>query len=282
MATTYGEVVTTHRLTPCLVRVVLCGAGLAEFAPTEWSDQYVNALFPPDGAPYGVPFDVEAARAEGPGRRPVGRRLTVRAWDAAARRLTIDVVTHGDVGHAGRWAAHAVPGDRLQFLGPSGAYAPDPGAGGHLMAGDESALPAIAASLERVAPGQPVVAVLLVDNADHQLALDCPGDLQLHWVHRAGADPAARDLLCRVVAGLDLPPAPAQVFVHGEANEVRNLRRHLLGERGIERERASISPYWRRGQTDEQWREVKRDWIADMERDLAVHLSTSDLAHPDD
>lgn len=273
MATTYGEVVTTSRLTPCLVRVVLGGAGLAEFAPTEWSDQYVNGLFPPAGAPYEIPFDVDAARASAPEHRPVGRRLTVRSWDAGSGLLTIDVVTHGDVGHAGRWAAQAVPGDRLQFLGPNGGYAPDPEAGGHLMAGDESALPAIAASLERVAPGQPVVAVVLVDDADHELALHCPGALELHWVHRAGADPAARDLLCRVVAELDLPPAPVQVFVHGEANEVRALRRHLLGERGIERERASISPYWRRGQTDEQWREVKRDWIADMERDLTVPTS---------
>lgn len=269
MATTYGEVVTTHRLTPCLVRVVLGGAGLSGFTTTGWSDEYVNALFPPADAPYQVPFDVDAARALDPEHRPVGRRLTVRGWDAVAGQLTIDVVTHGDVGHAGRWAGRARPGDRLQFVGPSGAYAPDPDAGGHLMAGDETALPAIAASLERVAPGQPVVAVLLVDDADHQLALDCPGDLEVHWVHRAGADPTARDLLCRVVAGLDLPPAPVQVFVHGEANEVRALRRHLLGERGIERGRASISPYWRRGQTDEQWREVKRDWIAEMERDVS-------------
>ena len=76
--------------------------------------------------------------------------LTVRAWDDDQRELTIDFVVHGDRGYAGPWAQRAQPGDCLQFRGPSGAYAPDPDAAWHLMAGDESALPAIGASLEGV------------------------------------------------------------------------------------------------------------------------------------
>ncbi|MCB9373141.1 MAG: siderophore-interacting protein [Microthrixaceae bacterium] len=271
---TYGEVVEVRRLTPRMVRVVLGGDGLDDFVPTEWTDQYVNALFPPDDAPYTVPFDVDEARALAPELRPVGRRYTVRAWDGGARRLTLDVVTHGDVGRAGRWAARARPGDRLQFLGPSGGYAPDPEAGGHLMAGDESALPAIAASLERVAAGQPVVVVVVVDDEEHHVALESPGDLEVRWVHRADAAPDDRGQLLRAVAGCPLPPGPVQAFVHGEANEVRALRRHLLGERGIARERASISPYWRRDHTDEQWRQVKREWLADWERDVPAPAAT--------
>ena len=58
------------------------------------------------------------------------------------------------------------------------------------------------------------------------------------------------------------------MFVHGEASEVRAVRRHLLVERGIPREGTSISPYWRRNFTDEAWREVKADWLAEVARDV--------------
>jgi NADPH-dependent ferric siderophore reductase len=266
--TTYGEVVEVQRLTPRLVRIVLGGEGLAAFEPTDRTDQYVNALFPPDDAPYGVPFDPEAVRELAPEHRPAGRRYTIRWWDEATRTVAIDFVVHGDVGRAGRWADRARPGDRLQIVGPSGGYAPDPDADVHLMVGDESALPAIAASLERVPAGRPALAVLLVDDADHQLDLSCPGELSTTWVHRANATPGDRDQLLRAVEAVDLPAGYVQVFVHGEAAETRAIRRHLLGDRGIPREHTSISPYWRRDHTDEQWREVKADWLRDQEGDL--------------
>lgn len=263
----YGEVVEVQRLTPSMVRVVLGGDGLADFTPTEWTDQYVNALFVPPGAPYAVPFDVDEARQVAPEHRPVGRRYTIRRWDPERRQVSIDFVVHGDVGVAGRWAASARPGDLLQIVGPTGAYAPDPTAPGHLMVGDESALPAIAASLEAVPVGRPVVALLLVDDGDHELALDSPGDLRVTWVHRRSA-PQDPDILLRAVEAVDLPPGPVQVFVHGEAGEVRAVRKHLLGERGLPRDGTSISPYWRRRYTDEGWREVKAAWLADWATDV--------------
>lgn len=264
--TTWGEVVEVVRLTPRLVRIVLGGEGLAGYTPTDWTDQYVNALFVPDGAPYEVPFDADEARQLEPRHRPVGRRYTIRWWDPTTRRVAIDFVVHGDVGTAGRWAANARPGDRLQFVGPSGGYAPDATADVHLLVGDESAIPAIAASLERIPEGHPAIAVLVVDDEDHHLDLACPGDLDVTWVHRQ--DAVEPEHLVRAVESLVLPPGRVDVFVHGEAAEVRAVRRHLFVDRGIPREGTSISPYWRRGHDDEQWREVKRDWLAAWETDL--------------
>jgi NADPH-dependent ferric siderophore reductase len=58
-------------------------------------------------------------------------------------------------------------------------------------------------------------------------------------------------------------------FVHGEAEEVRAIRRHLLAERGLSRSDMSCSPYWRRTMTDEAWRQVKRDFVAAMDADVA-------------
>lgn len=262
----YGGVEEVVGLTPSMVRVVLGGEGLEGFVPTSFTDQYVNALFVPEGAPYSVPFDLEAARACAAEHRPVGRRYTIRRWDPVGRRVAIDFVVHGDIGFAGRWANHAKPGDRLQMVGPSGGYAPSTTADWHLMVGDESALPAICASLERVRPGVPTLVVAVVDGPDHELALDCPGDVKLRWVHRR-SDPGNHDLLLAAVEATELPAGAVDVFVHGEAGEVRAIRRHLLVERGIPKEGTSISPYWRRNFTDEAWREAKAAWVAEMRDD---------------
>src|SRR3954452_5314595 len=125
-----AEVLRTSRLTPHMIRVVLGGEGLAGFPAGESTDHYVKLLFPPD-AP-----DPE---------RPLTRTCTVRAWDAAAGELTLDFVWHGDEGLSAPCAANAQPGDRISFFVPGGGYALSPDADWHLLAGDESALPAIAA-----------------------------------------------------------------------------------------------------------------------------------------
>ncbi|MFV0259977.1 MAG: siderophore-interacting protein [Acidimicrobiales bacterium] len=262
----YGTVAETAWLSPSMVRIVFDGEGLAGFEPLPFTDQYVNACFLPEGAPYTVPFDLDRARAlDGP-RRPRQRRYTVRAWDAERRRLTVDFVAHGDAGFAGRWAQRASRGDRLQFLGPGGSYRPDPEAAWYLFAGDEAALPAIAASMEAVPAGRRCVVRAVVDSADHEIELPAAGGFDVAWLYRAAvAEPA--DLLLDAVAGLDWWPGPVDVFVHGEAAEVRALRRHLISVRGVDRDAASISPYWRRGQNDEAWRAVKREWLAAQDAD---------------
>lgn len=270
---TYGTVRQTERLTPELVRVVLDGDGLAEFAPNDSTDQYVNALFLPDAASFSPPFDLDEARKLPREHQPVGRRYTIRSWDAAARTITLDFVVHGDLGHAGKWASHAKPGDRLQFTGPSGGYRPDPTADAHLFAGDESALPAIAASLEQVPAGTPAFALLMVQDTSGEIELTSPADLHVTWLHRSDAEPGDRDQLLRGVQALDLPRGRTQVFVHGEAYEVRSIRTYLVAECGIPKADTSISPYWRRGKNDEQWRQVKRDWIAESDQELEAKLA---------
>src|SRR3546814_1593393 len=93
--------------------------------------------------------------------------------------------------------------------------------------------------------------------------LTCPGKLELRWVHRS-AEGATADALVEAVQAATFPSGTPDVFVHGEASEVRAVRRHLLGERGVPKEGVSISPYWRRKFTDEAWREVKKEWLAEV------------------
>lgn len=265
----YGRVVTTERLTPYLVRVVLGGPGLDAFEPVAHTDAYVNVAIPPAAASYEAPFDLDDVRTRLPREQhPHRRRYTIGRWDPDERLLTLDIVAHGAKGVGGPWAASARPGDALVLTGPNGAYRPDPAADWHLMVGDESALSAIAASLEAVPEGAPAVVRLLADGPEHWLSLATPGDLDLVWLRRAG-DPRDADLLPAAVRGLVFPPGRVQAFVHGEAGEVREIRRHLLADRGLARADLSASPYWRRHLTDEAWRAIKPAWNAEVERDVA-------------
>ena len=58
-----------------------------------------------------------------------------------------------------------------------------------------------------------------------------------------------------------------RALIHGEAGEVRSIRKHLIADRGIDESKSSISPYWRRNHTDEAWRSIKRQWLADQRND---------------
>jgi NADPH-dependent ferric siderophore reductase len=260
-----GEVVRTSRVTPHMIRVVLGGEGLAGFPAGEFTDHYVKLLFPPPGAPYSAPFDVEQIRAELPQEHwPVTRTYTVRAWDPDSGELTIDFVYHGDEGLAGPWAAAATPGDLIQMFGPGGAYAPSPTADWHLLVGDESALPAIGAALTRLPARRPaLVFVEVAGPEEEQTDLVLGEAVELVWVHRGSQAPGTA--VAAAVRSAQLPAGTGHAFVHGEAGLVRELRLHLRAERGLAPESTSISGYWRLGRTDEDWRAEKRDWTAEVE-----------------
>ncbi|MGW0366753.1 siderophore-interacting protein [Streptomyces sp. NPDC002990] len=257
-------VVRTERLTPHMVRVVLGGDGLAGFGAGEFTDHYIKILFPPEGVSYPAPWDLEQIRGRYPREQwPRQRAYTVRAWDPAHLELTLDFVVHGDEGLAGPWAARVQRGEVVRFLGPGGAYAPDPAAGWHLLVGDESALPAIAAAMERMPAGAQVHAFVEVEGPQDEQKFATPDGVVPVWLHR-GARPVG-EALVEAVTALEFPSGDVHAFVHGEAGFVKDLRRHLRLERGIPRERLSISGYWRLGETDEGWRAIKRDWNAAVE-----------------
>ncbi|MFI0906944.1 siderophore-interacting protein [Streptomyces sioyaensis] len=264
----------TERLSPHMVRVVLGGEGAAEFTAGEYSDHYIKLLFPVPGVEYPEPFDIAQIRADFPRNRwPRTRTYTVRAWDAGSRELTVDFVVHGDEGLAGPWAAAARPGDEILFLGPGGAYVPDGDADWHLLAGDESALPAIAASLARMPSGVPVHAFIEVAGPQERQELAAPADAEIHWLYRGDA-PVGRELVAAVRA-LEFPAGEVQAFVHGEAGFVKELRRLLRVEREVPREALSISGYWRAGHDEDGWQASKRDWNQQVEAEQESPAATA-------
>ncbi|GAA1638458.1 siderophore-interacting protein [Microbacterium flavum] len=240
------EVVATERLSPHLVRVIFGGPGFAQFEDRPETDKYVKLRF----------------TTREPESLPVTRTYTVRRVDAAAGTLAIDFVVHGDEGLAGPWAAGARPGDRLSLMGPGGGYSPDTGADAHLLVGDLSALPAIAAALEALPPDARGRAIVQVDDDRAIVPLpEAPNGVDVEWI----VDPAHEvDALATVLRQLDWPAGTVQVFAHGERESMKAVRRVLFDERGLDRAHVSLSGYWARGRTEDRFQAEKREPIGQI------------------
>ncbi|MET7681728.1 siderophore-interacting protein [Streptomyces sp. NPDC005423] len=257
-----ARVVRTERLTPHMQRVVLGGAGLAEISADSCTDHYVKLLFPAAGVTYPDPFDLERIREDFPRDQwPVTRTYTVRAFDAVNLEMTLDFVIHGDEGLAGPWAVRVQPGETVRFMGPGGGYSPDTSADWHLLAGDESALPAIARALEILPEGTRAHAFVEVSGPEEEQKID--SDVEVTWLHRG--DRPVGEALVEAVEALEFPAGRPHAFVHGEAGLVKELRRLLRVERAIPREDLSISGYWRLGHNEDGWQASKREWNAKVE-----------------
>lgn len=266
-----ATVLRTETVSPSLVRVVLGGDDLAALPELTFTDHYVKLLFPPAGADYAWPFDPDEIRAGRPAEQwPVTRTYTIRWFDRDSGELAIDFVVHGDEGLAGPWAANARPGDGIGFFGPGGGYAPEPEAS-HLLVGDEAALPAIAAALERLPDDAEAEVFVEVADAANEIPLRVTDRTKLTWVHRGDAPYGLA--LAQTVRQEWTPRAGSQVFVHGNADLVRDLRRFLFVEHKVDRRVVSISGYWRTGYTEDRWQSTKRELAEQMEREEAAALT---------
>ena len=262
-------VVRSEQLTPHMIRVVL-GGGFTTFTPTDFTDSYVKIVLPRSGTDVSTlptPLTLDSFKELPDEYQPVVRTYTVRKVDRERGEISIDFVVHGEHGVAGPWAASVKPGDPAYLMGPSGAYSPDPAADWHLLAGDESGLPAISAALEAMAPDAVGFVFVEVSGPDDEIELVAPEGVQIRWIYRGGR----ADLVSEEHAGDHAPliaavkevlwrPGQVQVFIHGEAQAVmHNLRSYIRKERGVEAKWASISGYWRRGRTEETFRQWKAE-----------------------
>jgi NADPH-dependent ferric siderophore reductase len=173
------------------------------------------------------------------------RSYTARRQDPAAGEVEIDFVLHGD-GPAAAWAAAANPGAVLGVAG--GSPLGDRAAGRLLLAGDETALPAITRILGAADPGTRGLALLEVADAAEEQELPAPAGVDIRWLHRGGTPPGASTLLADEVAARERP-AGEDLFawVAAESAAVRAVRADLRGRWGLGRAQHHAIGYWRRG-----------------------------------
>lgn len=259
------EVLERVQLTPHMVRIVAGGPGIAAVEDNGMTDAYTKMLFAHPDTNLTAPYDMEALRDELPPElMPSRRTYTIRRFDLERGQIWIDFVVHGSAGIAGPWADAAQPGDAVVLGGIGGGYAPDPDAGWHLLAGDDSALPAIAAALEAMPKDAEGVAFLEVDgDADH-LELAAPSGIEVVWLHRDGAEAGTTTLLADAVRARAWRDGRVQVFAHGERGAMKSLRPYFTDERGLERSQLSLSAYWAHGRVEDTFQAEKREPIGQI------------------
>ncbi|TPG61067.1 siderophore-interacting protein [Roseomonas nepalensis] len=234
------EVRRVERLTPRMLRVVLGGAELEGFHSPAFDD-HVKLFFPLPGAEEPAPADT------GPdGPRPPARDYTPRRHDAARGELAIDFALHAE-GPATEWAAAARPGDRLVVGGPRGSLILPDDLDWTILAGDETALPAIGRRLEELPAATRAVALIEVADAAERQDLPARPGLEIRWLERNGAPAGEAERLEPALAALAIPPGEGHAWVAGEAEVARRLRRVLTERHGIPKERVKAAGYWRRG-----------------------------------
>ncbi|WSR53202.1 siderophore-interacting protein [Streptomyces sp. NBC_01201] len=238
----FATVTEVRRLAPRMVRITLTGDGVGDF---EYAgpDHLVRIFLPvsndlrlPTGSDWWA--ELQAMPAD---RRPVVRNYTVRRIDHARRRIDIDFALHGDSGPASAWAGTAAPGDRIGILSDGARYRPGD-ADWQLLIGDETAVPAISSMLEGART--PVHAFLEVQ--DEQDVLDLAG--RVNWLYRSdthGAHGAHGARTVEALRSLSFPPGTPYVWVAGESALATSVRRYLVNERGIDKERIYFCGYWR-------------------------------------
>ncbi|MEV7065852.1 siderophore-interacting protein [Streptomyces collinus] len=267
------QVVRTRRLGPSLVRVTFGGPDLHAFH-SDGHDQSLSLFLPHPGQPEPVvPLELGDGWWQGWRELPEDVRAVMRSYTLRGLRrdpdeIDIDFALHGiepgapvQAGPASRWAARAAAGDRVLLLGPAVAdnrairFRPPEDTDLVVVWGDETAVPAASAIVEALPAGTRARVFLEVPHAGDIQDLATEADAEITWLVReergAGGAPMALDAL----RAAHLPSAERPyVWIAGESGCVKELRRHFVRERGIDRRRVTFVGYWRRGVSEEQLR----------------------------
>ncbi len=252
------EVVQVVDLTPGMRRITLAGAQLRAFTSangfpqpafdSSGFDDNIRLVFCYPGHTEPVLPVQKAGGLEMPrDPRPLSRVYTVRRWDPDANELDVDFVKHG-IGMGTTWAYRAQAGDRIHIVGPSSSKALPRDADWLLVAGDETAIPAIARLLEGLPNDARAQVFVEIAEGSHQLELRGLPHVEVTWLVRSGAEAGTTTLLRDAVIGSDWWGGRPFAWLAGEHTAVRDLRRHLVEDRGVLKEDIESTGYWRRGE----------------------------------
>lgn len=235
-------------LTPHMRRIVVAGPELEGFhsgAP----DDHIKMFFPNADGESVTPKMGENGPEYPAGKAPSPMRdYTPRKHDAEAGTLAIDFVIHGE-GPASTWAENVRAGDDIAFGGPRGSFLVAGDFDHYVLAGDETALPAIGRWLEEMPAGhKATVLVEIPEDADRQV-LETRADANITWLPRNGVPAAESDLLEKALDQL-APEGDTFWWVACESRRVRGMRKSIEAGRGVPKDWIRTTGYWKAAEDD--------------------------------
>ncbi len=221
------RVISTTPLAPHMLRLRLAGRDLEIYEDP--SELHVRLYVPRLGRHEAVQQTLRGHTGPWPAAMDediVARYYTLRRINAREGWLDIDFVLHHPAGPGSSFARHAKPGDICAISAPCGRGARP--AQRYLIAGDETALPAIARIAESL-PAQACGSFFLeLASVQERILFDMPAGMSVHWLYRDGQPaPSSHQLEERVRLELARLPAPDPtlfVWLAGEWNLASRLR----------------------------------------------------------
>ena len=295
MAFFRAPVASVAEVTPSFRRFTFRDTALSAYGDPGY-DQRVKILFPTPTAPIeSMPTGedwYDQWRALPDEARPVMRTYTTRAVRNADNEVDIDMVAHEVMGPASAWIADAKAGDEVLILAPTTAhtgvnygidFVPPAKTENILLAGDETAAPAIARILEQLPADARGVVILEVPHPEDVAYLPAHPGFEIITAARAGEDHRHDHLIAAVTqvaerlvpegigaeveeidvdhdilwevprtakGGAALKSARLYAWLAGEASAIKALRRHLVSEVGVDRRAVAFMGYWRLGRSE--------------------------------
>lgn len=265
------QVVRTRRLGSSLHRVTFTGVDLPDFHGGG-RDQSLSLFLPHPGQhapvlPPVLPGDDGRAWHAAYREIPDHERAIMRSYTLSGQRrvpaeeIDIDFVLHNAdpaaAGPACRWAEAAVPGDRVVVLGPAIAdnaavrCRPHEAFDHIVMWGDETALPAALGVLSWLPSHVTAHVWLEVPHRDDIQPIVSLADVQVTWLVRDENCAGAVDS----VRAAELPDcASPYAWLAGESGTMKEMRRHLVRERGYDKRSVTFVGYWKRGLSEDALR----------------------------
>jgi len=218
------RVAALQALSPHFVRVTFTGHDLADFG-VDGLDQRIKLVLPLEATGYDTfPTDDwwPSWRALPAHQQNAFRTYTARAVRPHLREVDVDFVSHGDQGAAASWLARTRVGDEAMLIGPdatsgvtgSGVEWAPGRASTVMIAGDETAVPAISSIVESLPADARGCVFLEVPTADDVLPLVAPPGVTVHWLPRSGSGAPATDAAVDVAVDAAYG-APLQAAVRG-------------------------------------------------------------------
>ncbi|MEZ5244870.1 MAG: siderophore-interacting protein [Acidimicrobiales bacterium] len=181
--------------------------------------------------------------------RPALRTFTPLAA-GAPDRLALEIVRHAG-GVVSQWAEHAAVGSPAALSGPGRGAEFSPDATTFHLLGDETAVPAIAQLLDRLAPTTTITVTAEVDRDEAIRPLPPHPGATVEWVVRQqGEAPGAR--LVAAASELAEITGTTHVWAAGEAASMQAIRKLLFDRRGVARSQTTIRGYWKPERTADQ------------------------------